>query len=181
MKNVYFVGKAGSGKTSCTKHLQEKYGYKTAKFAYPVYHIAEDYFGMKEKDRKVLQIIGTDAGRYFINPDMWVNRFKEDMEIVILTSAFLGLSVPNFCSDDVRFNNEHLILKSMGWTGIYIYCDDDIRFKRLENRDGYTQEKFNNHSSETSIDYFCGSLIQIDGGLPMKDMLDKLDIIIREK
>ena len=47
----------------------KKYKYQVAKFAYPVYMIAEKYFNMKQKDRKLLQIIGTEAGRDKINSD----------------------------------------------------------------------------------------------------------------
>lgn len=180
MYDYFFVGKAGSGKSSCTKYLQEKYGYTITKFAHPVYAIAQNYFEMKEKDRKLLQIIGTDAGRQWINPNIWVNRFKEDIQIVILTSAYLNQKVPNFCSDDVRFKNEYEALISMGWKGIYLNCSDEIRFKRLSSRDGYSQEKFNNHASETGIDEFKDKLIKLDAEGSMETMLQKLEIIIHE-
>jgi len=88
LPNIYFVGKAGCGKTYSAKFMIEKYGYGVAKFAYPVYMIAEKYFGMKEKDRKLLQVIGTDAARDQIDSEIWVNRFWEDMQIIKLYRCF---------------------------------------------------------------------------------------------
>ena len=82
MKNLYLVGMAGSGKSYSAQYLIEKYNYKLSKFAFPVYGIAEDYFGMRSKDRRLLQIIGTEAGRNIVDNDIWVNRFVQDIKIV---------------------------------------------------------------------------------------------------
>ncbi len=163
LPNIYFVGKAGAGKSYSANFMIKKYHYAVAKFAYPVYMIAEKYFNMKEKNRKLLQIIGTDAARDQINSEIWVNRFKEDMTTVRLTSKIMGLSLPKFVMDDCRFPNEHAVLKDLGFVGIYIDVSDEIRKKRLIGRDGTAQEKDLNHKSETLIDTFKDDLIKVDG------------------
>jgi len=175
LPNIYFVGKAGSGKTYSAKFMIEKYRYEVAKFAYPVYMIAEKYFGMKDKDRKLLQVIGTDAARDQINYEIWVNRFKEDMRIVRLTAGILNLPLPKFVMDDCRFPNEHAILKELGFVGIYIDVSDEIRKERLIGRDGKAQEATLNHKSETLIDTFKDDLIKVDGNGSLEESFRKLN------
>jgi len=175
MKNIYFVGKAGAGKTYACNYLKEKYNYKQAKFAYPVYGIARDYFEMKNKDRKLLQTIGTDIAREKIHQDIWIDRFRQDIFIVEATSMQMGFDLPQFVSDDCRFENEHKLLKSMGWVGIYLDVTDDIRIKRLGNRDGNAQIETLNHSSETSLDNFKNDLIKIDSSGTLQQTYNQLN------
>ena len=47
--NIYLAGGAGAGKTYSAKYLIEKYGYVQGKIAGPIYYLAQNYFGMKEK------------------------------------------------------------------------------------------------------------------------------------
>lgn len=162
IKGIYFVGKAGAGKTFCSTYLQEKYGFVPSKFAHPVYGIAQNYFNMKGKDRKLLQVIGTDVGREIINPNIWVERFFQDIDIVTETYKRLYNKEVKFVSDDCRFINEHQLLKEMGWTGIYLDVPDEIRIKRLTGRDGDAQVSTLNHISETGIDAFKNDLITVD-------------------
>ena len=65
MKNVYFIGKMGSGKSTLATALAMNYHYKQIRFANAIYTLAYDYFKMdkKVKDRKLLQIMGTEVGR----------------------------------------------------------------------------------------------------------------------
>lgn len=179
LPNIYFVGKAGSGKTYSAKFMIEKYGYGVAKFAYPVYMIAEKYFNMKVKDRKLLQVIGTDAARDQINSEIWVKRFKEDMRIVRLTAGILNLPLPKFVMDDCRFPNEHVILKELGFVGIYIDVSDEIRKERLIGRDGKAQEDTLNHKSETLIDTFKDDLIKVDGNGELEESFRNLNDVLK--
>ena len=180
LPNIYFVGKAGAGKSYSAKFLIKKYNYQVAKFAYPVYMIAEKYFNMKKKDRKLLQIIGTEAARDNIDTEIWVNRFKEDMKIVKLTVQKLNLLIPKFVMDDCRFPNEHKILQELGFVGIYIKVPDKIREKRLENRDGNSQKNTLQHRSETLIDTFKDELIQLDGSGSLEESYIKLNKLLQK-
>jgi len=178
LPNIYFVGKAGAGKSYSARFLIEKYGFKVAKFAYPVYMIAEKYFGMKEKDRKLLQIIGTDAGRDIIDKNIWVKRFKQDMKIIQTTAKILKKQMPKYVMDDCRFPNEHKILQELGFVGIYIDVPDDIRKGRLIVRDGTAQENTLNHKSETLIDKFKDDLIKLDGHGDLKNTYYNLNNLL---
>jgi len=175
LPNIFFVGKAGSGKTYAVNYLVKHYGYVLAKFAYPVYNLAYNYFDMKNKDRKLLQVIGTDVAREQIDNNLWVNRFKQDIRIVEKTKLLLGLPVPKFALDDCRFINEYEILKGMGWVGFYLDVSDDIRFKRLKKRDGDTQIATLNHKSEVELDQFKNKLIVIDASKTLQHTYNQLD------
>lgn len=173
--NIFVSGKAGAGKSCICKYLVEKNGYILGKFANPVYMIAEKYFKMKEKDRQLLQIIGTDAGRDYLEKDIWVNRFLEDIEIVNETCKQLNLPEKKFIVDDVRFDNEAITLLKEGWIGIWLNVNDEIRIKRLENRDGDSQIKYLSHKSEMQMDNFKEKLYQLDVSGTLEQSYDNLE------
>jgi len=176
--NIFFSGFAGSGKSFCVRYLQNKHDAKLAKWAYPVYGIAEDWFGMKQKDRALLQLIGTDVGRQKINPDIWVNRFKEDVQIVeeVYFQKF-GIK-PLFVSDDTRFVNEVRTLQDLGWVGIWLDVSYDIRKARLIKRDGSAQEETLNHISETGMNEFKHELIQLEASGSLEETYNNLEVVL---
>lgn len=133
----------------------------------------------KLKDRKLLQIIGTDVGRD-LDKDIWVDRLIFDILIVEKTRNILKLPRVNYISADVRFVNEHRALQQAGWIGIYLDVSDEIRIKRLNQRDSTAQLETLNHASETALDEFKHELISIDASGSLKDMLDNLDVAINE-
>ena len=178
--NIYICGKAGAGKTYAAKYLMDKCGYIQAKFAFPVYGLAYDYFRMDKKDRKLLQIIGTDAARDAVDKDIWVKRFVEDTKIVQLTRELMDLPNVGLVCDDCRFENEHLVLKKNGWIGIYLTVSDEIRIQRLGKRDGDAQAATLNHASELDVDKFKDDLIQIDSSKTVEETFKLLDELIEE-
>lgn len=176
--SIYVCGPAGAGKTYSAKHFMKSYGFLQAKFAFPVYGLAYDYFRMDDKDRKLLQIIGTDAARDGVNKDIWVKRFVEDIKIVQLARQKLELPDVGFVCDDCRFENEHRILKENGWIGIYLNVSDEIRIERLRKRDGDAQIETLKHASELDMDKFKDELIQIDASQTVEDTFRRLDNLI---
>jgi len=170
MKNIYIVGKAGSGKSTVATFLVEKYGYQVAKFAYPVYNLAYNYFDMKGKDRRLLQVLGTDIGRGQIDNNLWVTRFLQDMLMVEGTRKKLNLPTRFFILDDCRFINEHKLLKDMGWCGIYLDVPEDIRIQRLTGRDVNACVECLNHTSEVSVDVFKDDLIKVNANCSVEEM-----------
>jgi len=179
MSNVFLAGKAGAGKTAISNYLKQTYYYKQAKFAHPVYAIAEHYFSMGQKDRKLLQYIGTDAGRNHISEDIWVKRLIEDLRIVRLTESAFSIIPSQYVCDDVRFFNESNALLKAGWTGLYIDVPEKIRIQRLMYRDGNAQVNALQHSSETEVEKFKDTLISIDGSVPIEDVFLQIDDIMR--
>ncbi len=178
--NIYFAGPAGAGKTYAAKYLIEKYGYIQAKIANPVYGLAKDYFGMTKKDRKLLQIIGTEAARQVVDTNIWVNRFAQDIKIVNNTRKLMGFSDVGFVCDDCRFLNEHKSLKENGWIGIYLNVSDEARIERLTKRDGNAQVTTLKHSSELDMDKFKDDLIQFDASGTIEEANKSLDVLIEK-
>lgn len=180
--NIYICGKAGSGKTFAAKYLIEKCGYQRAKFAGPVYGIAHNYFGMghneKDKDRKLLQTIGTDAGRDSLDEDIWVKRFVQDIQIVQITRKLLNKTDIGFVCDDCRFRNEHKVLQDSGWVGLFLNAPDELREERLGKRDGNAQASTLTHVSEVNVDSFKDELIQIDSSGTLEDTYNQLDKLL---
>ena len=180
MKNIYFVGKAGSGKTYSSNYLVKKYGYKIAKFAYGVYDIAYNYFDMKGKDRNLLQVIGTDIGRQLVDTEIWVKRFIQDTFIAQKTAEKLKKPITPLVCDDCRFINEHKALKKAGWVGVYLNVSDKIRIERLGKRDGDAQINTLQHSSETGIDSFKNELIRVDASGTLKDTYNNIEAALQK-
>lgn len=161
--NIALVGKAGSGKSTISNYLVKKYNFEQEKLANPIYKIAQEYFNMTKKDRKLLQFIGN--GFRALNKDIWINhlikRINEKKEI--FRSVMFDL---RFVIDDCRFENEFNILKENGFIIIGLKCPDEIRMKRLEKRDGTTQCETLNDISETEMNLFidkCDYYINTSG------------------
>ncbi len=175
--NIYMVGKAGAGKTYMANYLIEKYKYSRAKMANSVYMIAEKYLGMnpEKKDRDLLQFLGTDIGREQVDNDIWVDRFVDDVWIAQETAKGLYGKELKFVSDDIRFPNEHKVLKEAGWIGIYLNVPDDIRVERLTKRDGDACVDKLEHASETALDGFKDDLIQIDVSGSLEQSYENLE------
>jgi hypothetical protein len=142
---VLFGGKAGVGKTTAAKYVQDnlsKYNrliVELTPLAKPIKEIAYSVFkwdGNKDdKGRRLLQVIGTDAGREY-NENLWV----EYLDTSILGSGF----IPHFVLvDDWRFPNE------MGFfTGNFFY---DVVTVRIENDRVKSQHGISEHPSEVSL------------------------------
>lgn len=137
-KIISFTGPMGSGKSTAAAIAKTQLsGLKReiVKFADPLYRIQEEVYliaGLgipKEKDRKLLQFIGTDWGRSK-NPDIWLNKFKAK---ALYNSDTLILN------DDARFDNEAELIKGLGGVVVKV-----VGPQRIEIEGG-------DHSSEMGI------------------------------
>jgi len=109
IKVFVISGRISSGKSTVAVELQKALHtefpeavIKIRRFAQGVKDVAREAFGWDgnkdEKGRRLLQVVGTDAGREY-NPDIWVERCYEDIQ-----SGF----PPNIIIyDDWRFPNEY--------------------------------------------------------------------------
>lgn len=123
-------GRAGVGKTALANALVARSGATVIPLAWSVKDIAAECFGWDgakdEKGRRLLQVIGTEAGRAY-NEDMWVNLWRG------MYLKHMGENPTPVVVDDVRFQNEVDVIAELG--GITI---------RLDNERGVTL----NHASE---------------------------------
>lgn len=173
---VGISGTMGSGKSTAFKFLQDNYKVfgeaHLVKFAGPLYDIQEFIYRRIssvyerpegfEKNRKLLQWIGTDFGRDTISKTLWIDLWKAEV-------AELAKKLPEdtfLICDDVRFENEIEAVKSLGGYTLKIISNNAT--DRITTNDGIP-----NHSSETSLssnlfDYTIKNTYTLD---VYKDML----------
>jgi hypothetical protein len=123
---------------------------------------------VKLTPRKLLQLLGTEAGRQIIHPNIWVNALFADFENN--KSDWLSATNSNWIITDVRFPNEAKAIKDKG--GIVIRV----------NRTYYTEDKkyiigydpFETHPSETALDDYDGFDYVIENDGTVQDLIDKV-------
>lgn len=176
---IGIAGKIGSGKDTVGEIIQRNIpGSEIKKFASPIKQIAGIILGedpRKFEDRiyrtaplgpqwgfltprKILQLLGTEAGRDIIHPDIWINatfaNWNQDTDWIIT---------------DVRFPNEAESIKKRG--GVVVHVKRDVE----------TPKKYAEHSSETSLDGYTKWDYVIDNSgtfdeleKKVKELLEKL-------
>lgn len=102
--------------------------------------------------RKILQLLGTEAGRHIIHPNIWVNALFANYKP----------SLENWIVTDVRFPNEANIIKEKG--GIMIRI----------NRPGTESHCGGQHLSETSLDAYDKFDYVIENDGTVQDLIDKV-------
>jgi dephospho-CoA kinase len=141
---IAIVGQMASGKSTLANRIIDYYKYKDINiekrgFADKVYNLAYELFNMRNKDRKLLQQIGTKMRE--INKDVWVN-------------YTLNYLPKNVIIEDCRYENELDKLIENGFTIIKINIPKEIQLKRLQKAYPKTwQNHLNNinHESETNL------------------------------
>ena len=80
---VAFIGKMRSGKDTAAEFLLERSRAAIIKFADPLYDMQEAIYTIADlpydentKDRRLLQLLGTEWGREK-DPDLWLNIFEK--------------------------------------------------------------------------------------------------------
>jgi hypothetical protein len=120
----YYIKKFGGKRFSISNYLYDIMMYVQKKCNLPLI-----------KDRKFLQIVGTEWGRNCIDNNLWINLLLNDINKSIEDN---NLMEKNIYISDVRFRNEFDILKSNNW----------ILIKIKKNVDPLVVDGFKNHSSE---------------------------------
>ena len=125
--------------------------------------LGEEWDGLTP--RKLLQLLGTEAGRQIIHPNIWVNALFADYENN--KSEWLSATNSKWIITDVRFPNEANIIKEKG--GIM------IRINRPQYLDNGLVIRKNEHLSETSLDEYdkFDYVIENDGD-SVQDLIDKV-------
>jgi hypothetical protein len=142
-----FLGPMASGKTTSALKLIEAFpDVEKLSFAAPVKEIATDHFGMTTKDRSLLQIIGM-TGR-ILDPETWVNKLISRIE-------------PNksYVVDDVRFPNEWLALRNLGFITVWLDVSKEERVRRLKATYGEEQAKHHIENMETISEHSVNSVM----------------------
>ena len=145
---IAICGKMCSGKSTLAEYIKNKIEEELKcnividSFAKKVYDIAYELFNMKEKNRKLLQSIGTKMRE--IDPNVWANYIENKYN-----------SNSNVIIDDLRYENEATMLKKNGFFIIKLEISHELQHKRIKDlyKSDYNNHIKNiNHQSENSID-----------------------------
>jgi dephospho-CoA kinase len=160
---------AGSGKSTIAKYLVDNHGFKEYALADGIYEIAEKYYGMKLKDRKLLHHIGEKLREF--DPMLWISytleRIKEDgHERVVIT--------------DTRKLLEMSYLKETGWENVMVYCDPKIAVKRILERDGHVDEELVlNSSLENQLRPLKDHMKVIENDIDFEEVKKEIDAFVK--
>jgi hypothetical protein len=124
--------------------------------------------------RTLMQLLGTEAGREIIHPNIWVNALFADYEKVMRTNANEDhelFNMPNWIITDVRFPNEVLAVKNRG--GIVIRVNRPLEKLSNSKLPKLKQTSITQHDSETALDnYYFQYFIENDGSI--EDLIEKV-------
>lgn len=176
---IGLAGRAGSGKTTASKHLVQELGFFRMSFADPIKNMIGDFllsmgYGpdyvdallttekeqvlapIKKSTRHLLQSIGTEWGRGCVDKNVWTILARRRLHVE---------EAERIIFDDVRFENEASMIRSLG--GIIIHIDrgdlvsDDQHSSEAGIMDGDNDFFVDN---DTTIDDFCGDVGMIARG-----------------
>lgn len=173
MRLIGLAGGMGVGKTTAIHVLQDTQSLPVhvVKFAQALYDMQEFIYrriqsvhkrpDSFQKDRMLLQWLGTEWGREHISETLWVDLWKAQVEEILEQNSRCII-----VSDDVRFDNEAHMITSMG--GKIIKLESAHATKRIDTTNGIV-----NHLSENGIDSkYISHVIKNDGS--RKDFKDSL-------
>ena len=173
---IAFCGKMGSGKTTLANHIlkenplfiKRSLAEGVKKFARFVYDIPEG-----RKDRILFQKIG-DGARQELFEDIWIT--------TLLRRCNEG---ENTIVDDVRYYNEVIKLKELGWKIIKIDIENKLQEERIKKTypdDWEIHLASRTHNSEIEIDTIPENLFDIiikaeNNNQPNKELNQYLDTL----
>lgn len=143
-KIIALCGKMGAGKSEVASYLMKRIPTSSlVKLAQPLYDIQQYAYNrigkeVKGKDRKLLQYLGTEWGRS-IEPNLWVDIWSTE------TLHELMFNANYVITDDVRFDNEAMTVRSRGGIVLRVEADDSVRGSRIQLNN-------TSHKSEMGVD-----------------------------
>lgn len=131
-----------------------------------------DYIKRRLTPRKILQLLGTEAGRNIIHPNIWVNALMSEYKgIDIVNGMPEEWGYPNWIITDMRFPNELEAVKAKGGITIrinrHIVGTDDLKLE-------------DNHPSETALDNATFDHVIVNDGT-IEDLIEKVKTILIEE
>lgn len=167
LPNILIAGRAGSGKDTVADYLVKEYGYKKIGFADYVYKIAEELFGMKGKNRKLLQDIAQSLRRIDSN--------------VLVKHAFYKIDeIQNpVVIADCRQPNEYVTAVQNEFIPIRVVADEKVRLERLIMRDKQSQYKSLLEANiETGVDNY--EFIEINNTKTKEELFKQVDLLLEQ-
>ena len=167
MRRIAFMGPMRSGKDASAEIAIRLYGGEIIKFAQPLYDMQKyiyerSYLTCPDKDRLLLQWLGTEWGRSK-DPYVWVNIFLKDLEN---KQGHLYVT-------DCRFKNEARILREHGFK---LYRIDRPLEERIK-----AGASLMTHASEKDLEDFDEYDEVIDNSKTLEDLEQLLKAALSQK
>jgi len=128
-----------------------------------------DFYIIKLTPREILQLLGTEAGREIIHPNIWVNALFADYSdgsIEDLGEKLKLKHLSKWIITDVRFPNEVKAIKDKGGIVIRVERDDLLRLGYLDK---------NAHKSETALDDYKDWDYTIKNNDTIEELINKIN------
>lgn len=145
---IAFSGKICSGKSTAANIVQDILGCEASvaklSVASRVKELAIDLFGMEQKDRKLLQVLGQKMKE--IDPDVWTRALIKQIN---------NCGDKHIVIDDLRFPNELSALRENGFIIIRLEIQPELQLERIKETYPNTWESHVSrldNISETALD-----------------------------
>lgn len=188
IKLIGLSGKARCGKDTFAQALAGQFGYRQYSFAAPIYkmlnalpyleHINSNIATEeKEKEhsfygkspRRLLQTLGTEWGRSFVDPNIWV-WIMEDL----LNKKYDITRHSSFVISDLRFENEAVWIRKMGGLVVRIHRGHEVGVAAHSSEEGFPLlENDVRISNDSTIEDLCQQAARID------DLAEQRKVAIR--
>jgi dephospho-CoA kinase len=163
---IALLGKMRSGKDTIGEYAASKYGFVRYAFGDELKRYYHELFGKTEsKPREGYQWFGQICRSH--DPDIWVRK------------CFENIHEQNVIITDLRQPNEYERCLNEGFTFIKVHCDDDIRIKRILEKNDRFNTKDLQHETESYIDTYEYDYL-IENNSTLDELLKKFDEIFTD-
>lgn len=168
MLRLFLFGRRGSGKSTVARFLAECTGVRIYKLSEPLYRVARDVFGMKDRDRRLLQVLG--------------DKFREvdpDCLLRCLSLALYRDGPQAAVVEDVRLPREADWLRRMGFQGVLVRAPEPVRLARLAERGEDVGAEEEGHATEAGVDAVVPDYV-LDNAGTLKDLRNAVRALVGE-
>ena len=205
--NIAIIGQMASGKTTCSNHLVDTYGYTRISLADPIYWVVNKSNGGASSDlyyrylhpyiypalsseEQVAFIKAIDHTKTiaFETPKprkrlQWLGTeggrsIRDTVWIDILLNRIAKEPNKDYVIDDVRFPNEMVAMSKANFHTIKLEVDSDTQRKRIFNLYGEFDESIFTHASEIGIGKIKGDT-HLDAAQSLEGMLSDLNSVLK--
>lgn len=177
IKLVAISGLARCGKDTLAKALVGQFGYRKYSFAEPLYKMLNtlpylehlgSHMETAEKEaeiafygkspRRLLQTLGTEWGRNFVHPDIWI-RIMEDK----LQNKFDITRHSSYVISDLRFPNEAEWVRKIGGLVVRVHRNHEVNVAKHVSEEGFPMLPQDIRiSNDGTIEQLCQQAPRID-------------------